>query len=257
MHSYHLDSFLSGHVFAFMMLLARVGSVMMLLPGIGESYVPPRTRMAFALCLCLLLLEPMMPRLPPMPVEPAEMARLISYEIIIGLFFGTLVRMLISVLEAAGMIIGIQTGLSNATLLNPILATQSPLPSAFLSSAALALIFITGVDHFLIRSTIALYDLFPAGGAFMPGDMAQTVIFIANKTFVLGIELSAPFLIMGLLLYVALGILQRLMPSVQLFMVALPLQIWGGLALFGLTIAGILTIWLQFFDQSVSSFFQP
>jgi flagellar biosynthetic protein FliR len=184
------------------------------------------------------------------------LAQLIAYEMIIGVFFGTLVRLTMSALEATGMIVGIQTGLSNATMMNPALATQSPLSSAFLSVAALALIFITGMDHFLIRTTIALYDAFPPGGPFMAGDMAQTVIHVANKSFVIGIELAAPFLIMGLLLYTALGILQRLMPSVQLFLIILPVEIWGGLMMLSLTVAGILTLWLHYFDQSVGSFFQ-
>ncbi len=256
MHSYHLDAFLSGHVFAFMMLLSRVGAVMMLFPGIGEHYVPPRTRMIFACLICFLLLEAMLPRLPSLPAAPAELARLIGYEILVGVFFGTLVRLAMGTLEATGMIIGIQTGLSNATMMNPALATQSPLSSAFLSTAGLVMIFITGMDHFLIRATIALYDAFPPGGAFMPGDMAQTVIHITNQSFAVGIELAAPFLIMGLLLYTALGILQRLLPSVQLFLIMMPVEIWGGLTMLSLTVASILTLWLRYFDQSVGSFFQ-
>ncbi len=256
MHSYHLDAFLSGHVFAFMMLLSRVGAVMMLFPGIGEHYVPPRTRMIFACLICFLLLESMLSRLPPLPAAPAELARLIGYEILVGVFFGTLVRLVMGTLEATGMIIGIQTGLSNATMMNPALATQSPLSSAFLSTAGLVMIFITGMDHFLIRATIALYDAFPPGGAFMPGDMAQTVIHITNQSFAIGIELAAPFLIMGLLLYTALGVLQRLMPSVQLFLIMMPVEIWGGLTMLSLTVASILTLWLRYFDQSVGSFFQ-
>jgi flagellar biosynthetic protein FliR len=254
--SYNLDTLLSGHVFAFLMIFSRTGAVMMLFPGIGEPYVAPRTRLMLAFMISLLLLEPMFSRLPALPSAPAEMARLIGYEIIIGLFFGTLIRLIVSALESAGMIIGMQTGLSNATMINPALATQSPLPSAFLSTIGLVLIFITGIDHYLIRSTVALYDAFPAGGAFMPGDMAQTVIHLTNRSFSLGIELSAPFMIMGLLLYTALGIVQRLMPSVQLFMVSMPIQIWGGLIMFSLTIAGILTVWLKFFDQTVATLFQ-
>jgi flagellar biosynthetic protein FliR len=198
----------------------------------------------------------MLPRLPVLPAEPAEMLHIISYEIIIGLFFGTLVRLIFGTLESTGMIIGLTTGLSNATMINPALATQSPLPSAFLSTVALVLVFVTGVDHFLIRSTIALYDLFPAGGSLIPGDMAQTIIHTVNESFVMGIELSAPFLIMGLLLYVALGIMQRLLPSIQIFMITMPLQIWGGLMMFSLTIVGILTAWMQYFDTSVGAFFQ-
>jgi flagellar biosynthetic protein FliR len=140
--------------------------------------------------------------------------------------------------------------------MNPALATQSPLSSAFLSVAGLVLIFITGTDHFLIRTTLSLYDAFPPGGVPAFGDMAQTVIYIANKSFVIGIELAAPFIIMGLLLYSALGILQRLMPSVQLFLIILPVEIWGGITMLLLTVAGILTVWLRFFNQSVGSFFQ-
>ena len=256
MHTYALDTFLSGHVFAFLMLLSRIGAVIMLFPGIGESYVPPRTRMVFACLICFLLLNPLYSRFPALPASSAELARLISYEVIIGVFFGSLVRLTISALEAAGMIVGIQTGLSSATMMNPALATQSPLSSAFLSVVGLVLIFVTGTDHFLIRTTLSLYDAFPPGGDLAFGDMAQTVIYIANKSFVIGIELAAPFIIMGLLLYSALGILQRLMPSVQLFLIILPVEIWGGLTMLLLTIAGIMTLWLQFFNQSVGSFFQ-
>ncbi len=245
-----------GHVFAFMLLLSRLGAVLMLFPGIGERYVPQRTRIIFASLLCLLLVEPLSPSLPAMPSAPAEIARLIAYEVVFGLFFGTLIRLMMSILEASGMIVGLQTGLSNATMMNPALAVQSPLPSAFLSTAGLVLIFITGLDHFLIRTAVALYDQFPAGAPPMLGDMAETIMHVANKSFVMGIELAAPFLIMGLMLHAVLGILQRLLPNVQLFMVMLPVEIWGGLMLFSLTVAGILTIWVNHLDQSVGSFFQ-
>jgi len=255
-HALSLDTLLTGHVFAFMLLLSRLGAVLMLFPGIGERYVPPRTRVIFASLLCLLLVEPMVASMPPMPSAPADFARLIVFEIAVGVFFGTLIRLTMSILEAAGMIVGLQTGLSNATMMNPALAVQSPLPSAFLSTAGLVLIFITGLDHFLIRTTVALYDQFPVGAPPMLGDMTETIMRVANKSFVMGIELAAPFLILGLLLYAALGILQRLLPNVQLFMVMLPLEIWGGLLMFSLTAAGILTIWLNYLDQSVGSFFQ-
>jgi flagellar biosynthetic protein FliR len=90
----------------------------------------------------------------------------------------------------------------------------------------------------------------------MPGDMAQTVIHTVNNSFVVGIELAAPYLIMSLLFYTALALLQRLMPMIQLFMLSMPVQIWGGLVMFSLTFIGIMTVWLRYFDQSIGSFFQ-
>ncbi|MDX2028219.1 MAG: flagellar biosynthetic protein FliR [Alphaproteobacteria bacterium] len=253
MTSYPIDKFFSGHVFAFLLLFSRLGSVLMLFPGIGENYVPPRMRLMLALTISFLLMTPMLPRLPAPPADISELTRIVGYEIMIGLFFGTLLRLIVSTLETVGSVIAFQTGLSNATILNPAQAAQSPLASAFFSVVGLTLIFVTGLDHFLLRGLVSLYDLFPPGGAFMTGDMAQSIIQTVSRSFVVGIELGMPFLVIGLLMYVAIGMMQKLMPQVQLFLVVLPIQIWGGMALIGLTIAGILTMWLRYFDSSVGS----
>lgn len=255
MVSYQLSTWLSGHIFAFFFIFARVGSIMMLFPGIGESFVTPRARLLLAFGITFLLLTPMLPRVPAMPADIGGMVSMLAYEIMIGLFFGTVIRLVMSVLEDAGAIISLQMGLSNATILNPALAIQSPLASAFLSVMGITLIFITGLDHMLIRSMVSIYDTFPPGGALIPGDMAQMIIQTANKSFVLGIQLSMPFLVIGLLMYISVGMMQKLMPQVQLFLVVLPIQIWGGLALMALTLAGIITVWLRYFDQVVGTFF--
>jgi flagellar biosynthetic protein FliR len=254
MTTLNLDKFLSGHVFAFLLIFTRIGSILMLFPGIGESYVPVRMRLMLALTISFLVLEPLLPRLPMPPSSIADMLRIVSYEAIIGLFFGTLLRLIVSTLETAGGVIGLQTGLSNATILNPALAAQSPLPSAFLGVAGITLVFVSGLDHFLLRSLVSIYDVFPAGGEFMPGDMAQSVIELANKSFVVGIELSMPFFVMGLLMYVALGLLQKLLPQIQLFLVILPVQIWGGLSLLAVAVSGILIMWLRYVDTTIAPF---
>jgi flagellar biosynthetic protein FliR len=256
MTTFHLDKFLSGHVFAFLMIFSRIGSAMILFPGIGEPYVSARIRLLLAFSLSFLLMEPLLGRIPMPPEAIPDLFKMLGYEILIGLFFGTMLRMLLSALESAGAVIALQTGLSNAQVLNPSLAIQSTLASAFLSITGVTLIFVTGLDQVMFRSLIAIYDVFPPGGTPMPGDMAQTVIQMTNRSFVLGIELAMPFLIMGLLMFMALGIMQKLMPQVQLFLVALPVQIWGGLGLFGITLAGIMTIWLQYFGSFFNSFFE-
>jgi flagellar biosynthetic protein FliR len=244
-------------VFAFLLVLSRIGSIIMLFPGIGESYVPVRLRLMLALSISFLLMGVLLPRLPAPPAAIPDMMQLVAYEVVIGLFFGTLLRLMVSTLETAGGVIGLQTGLSNATILNPALAAQSPLPSAFLGVAGITLIFVTGFDHFLLRCLVSIYDIFPPGGEWMPGDMAQSVIQVANKSFVVGIELVMPFFIMGLLMYVALGLMQKLLPQIQLFLVILPVQIWGGLSLLAVAVAGVLTMWLRYVDASLAPFAGP
>ena len=162
---------------------------------------------------------------------------------------------MMGILEISGSIVALQIGLSNATILNPTFGVQSALPSAFLSLTGLVLLFLTGLDHALLRGLVATYDLFPPGGDYLPGDMTQTVIHQVNRTFVVGIEFTMPFIIVGLLMYVAMALMQRIMPQVQLFLVALPAQIWGGLTLLSLMVATIMALWLKYVNTALSTFF--
>ncbi len=249
-----IDKFLSGHVWGFLFIFSRIGCMLMLLPGIGEHYVPARMRLAFAFAVTFILLGPLLPRLPAPPTALSDMARLLTYEIVIGLFFGTLLRILLSALEAAGTVIALQGGLSNAQILNPALAVQSTLPSSLLSVVGITMLFVTGLDHTLLHGLARIYDIFPPGGELMPGDMAQTIMQITNRSFTIGIELAMPFFVIGLLFYIVLGVMQKLMPNVQLFLVVMPAQIWVGLILLAVTLTGIITVWLRYFDSSLATF---
>ncbi len=254
MTSVNIGKAFSGHLFPFLFIFSRLGSALILFPGIGETYVPVRMRLMFAASLSFIMLEPLMPSLPAAPATPSGLAFVIFFEILVGIFFGTILRLIMNCLETVGSIVAVQMGLSNAMILNPVLASQSPLPSAFLSITGVTLLFISGLDHMLIRSLVATYNIFPPGDTLQPGDIAQSLIQLMDRSFMVGIQLSTPFLVVGLLMYVALGMMQKLMPQVQLFLVMLPVQIWGGLVLLAVSVAGIMTVWLQYFDRTLSTF---
>lgn len=246
---------ISGQIFPFMMIFCRLGSGMMLFPGIGEAFVTPRIRMLFALAFSFLLLPVLAPLIPVMPEHPGDLVRMMVIEIIVGIFFGMVTRLMMSIVETAGAIVGMDIGLSNASILNPSLATESALPAAFLSTAALVLVFATGLDHLLFRILVDTYHIFPAGLTLPYGDMVQSYIGIVSKAFTIGIQLALPLMIMGLLLYTAMGVMQRLMQQIQLFLVIIPVQIWGGLFVFSTCISIIFTVWLQVFDDTMATLF--
>jgi flagellar biosynthetic protein FliR len=257
MTSLNVGQLLSGHIFGLLLVFSRLSGVFLLFPGLGETYVSPRLRLMLALAMSFVLVGPLLPAMPPPPESIPDLARMVVLEVIVGLFFGSFLRLALSALETAGAVVAMQTGLSNATILNPALATQSPLPSAFFSIVGVTLVFVTGLDHMLIRALVDTYTVFPPGAALMPADMAQSFIETVNQSFTVGIELAAPFMVIGLLMFVALGVLQRLLPQVQMFLVALPVQIWGGLFLMATTIAGIMTVWLTYFDHTIGMFLSP
>jgi len=253
MVTYSLSTQLSGHIFPFMIVFTRLGAALMLFPGIGESFVSIRIRLFFALAFSFLVFPVLMPDLPALPKHIPDLARLIAQEAVIGVFFGSLLRLLMGAIETTGSIVAVQVGLSNAMILNPAMAMQSALPSAFLGVAGIVLLFLTGLDHMLLRGLIETYRLFPVKELPVMGDMAQTYVHLVTSSFTVGVEIAAPFLVVGLMLFVALGFMQRLVAQVQLFLVLLPLQIWGGLFLFGATLGVMMSVWLKYFDSSFAA----
>jgi flagellar biosynthesis protein FliR len=249
--SFDLGTMLSGHVFGFMLVFARVGTAFMLLPGIGEPYVQSRARLILALGTTLLLLPVLQPTLPTMPEQIGALARLLSIEIIVGLFFGTMLRFLLSALEYAGFIISMQIGLSNASLFNPAFATQGTLPGALLSTVAVLLLFLSGMEQLLLGGLVGTYDVFKPGVALQLGDMAETMARLTTQVALIGVQMAIPFVLIGLLTYVPLGLMNRLMPQLQVLTVAMPLQVGVGLLLFGLTITTMLLFWLQQFESTL------
>lgn len=249
--SVDLTALLSGQVFAFMMIFARVGTFFMLMPGIGEAFVLSRARLLLALGVTLLLMPILSPHLPAMPAAVGNMLRLLSIEIVVGLFFGTFLRFLLSALEEAGHMISMQIGLSNAALFNPAFATQGSLPGAMLSTVAVLLLFSPDMERMLFGGLVETYGLFKPGVTPELGDMAQTLAQTAVKAAMLGLQMAIPFVLIGLLLFVPLGVMNRMMPQLQVLIVALPLQVGVGLLLFGLTITTMLLFWLRQFEGSV------
>lgn len=253
MQQIDLGSFLSGQIFVFMLTLTRIGGMLTNFPGLGESFVPMNVRLAFALIVSFLLFPVLSPLIGAMPQQIPALALLFGKELLIGLFFGFILRALMGVLEVAGAVVALETGLSNAMILNPTMGAQSALPSVLYSLGGTALIFITGLDHFLLTGMLDTYKVFPVRGTLILGDMTQTYAHLVSDTFRVGVELSAPLMIIGLLLYVVLGIIQRMMAQIQLFLVVMPLQIWGGLLFFAASIGIAMQVWLRYFDRTVGN----
>ena len=117
--------------FTFLLIFARVGSMVMALPGIGDRSVPANIRLVFALALCLVFYPLLQRHFPTMPSTPAAMLGLFVHELIIGLALGMLIRLIMSGAQVAGTIVGFQSGLSFATSFDPNFGGQTNIISTF------------------------------------------------------------------------------------------------------------------------------
>ena len=248
-----LPDALIGEVFGVLLVFVRVGSALMLLPGFGEPYVLSRFRLLLALMLSLGLAAPLAAELPAPPGDALGLARLLGGEALFGLFVGAAARAVFGALHVAGTVIAFQSGLAAAAIFDPNEATQGTLPGNFLTTTALVLLFVTDAHHLLLAAVAASYQALPAGGAPPLGDMAQLISRLVDQAFALGIRIAAPLLVVGLLMYLAMGVLNRLMPAFQVFFVALPLQMLLAFATLMLSFAGGLLVFFALLDDGLGA----
>lgn len=243
-----LAALLPQTIFAFMLVFARLGAAMMVLPGIGENFVYARVRLGLALALSLLLLPLVQSTLPAMPGTPGQLAVLIVGETIYGLFIGGVARLTMTSLHVAGVVIAFQSGLAYAQSVDPTQGTQGALVGTLLTIIGLVLIFASGLHGVLLTALRDSYMLFPAGAPPPLGDLARLTTDLAASAFTLGLQIAAPFILYGIVFNVGLGLLQRLMPQMQLFFVAMPLQVGLALFLLMVTLTGSMLWFLENFE---------
>lgn len=252
-----LDRFLQTEFFGFLLVFVRLGTAMLVMPGLGSNVVPVRGRLAFALLLTLIV-TPLVERvLPAEPATVAGLARLMFGEFVIGAFIGTLTAIVASILENAGAIIGFQTGFASAVAFNPMVQAQSSVIGSFLTLTGGVILFASGLHELLIRAIVDSYAVFQPGVPPIAEDMALTVARLVADSFRIGFQLSAPFFLVALALYLAMGLLSRLMPQLQIFFLALPLQLFLGVLTLGLTISAIMLWYVESFTGYIEAYLRP
>jgi flagellar biosynthetic protein FliR len=248
---------MTAEVFALLLIFARVGSAMVLLPGIGENYVAVRVRLLLAGAIAIVVAPVVAPKLPALPGSPVTLLLLLGGEIGIGLFIGTVARMTFTALEIAGTIISFQIGLATASVFNPLISDQGSLVSVLISIAAIVLLFETNGHHLMLHATVDSYGLFVPGALPPIGDFTETITRLVAKSFVIAMQMAAPFLVLVSVLYIALGLITRLMPQLPVFFVALPLQIVLGFLVLILSFTTLMVWFLQNFSDVLTGYLAP
>jgi len=231
------------------LLFARVGAMLMLLPAFGEPAIPARIRLSFALALAIALAPTLVERVPDAATTAWGMAGQFISEILIGIALGSAARILVSALATAGQILGFEIGIAFAQTADPTQNSSGQIFSVFLGLMGVALIFATGLDHMFLRGIVGSYEVIALGAPVPLEDSAQMALEATGAAFRTGFQIAMPVVAAGLIFRVGLGVLSRLIPQIQVFFVALPLQIMGGLVVLALGLSTGMLIWLDSLDR--------
>lgn len=231
----------------FMLVFARVGAMVMLLPGFGENNIPVRIKLGIALLLTLIILPLHRAAYQVDLTSMSAMGVLMVHEIVIGIVLGATARVTLSALAVAGSVIAQQLGLGFVTAVDPTQGQQGVLIGNFLSVLGMTLLFATDMHHLVIAALNESYRIFAPGDVMPSGDVAALATRAFATAFKIGLQLSAPFLVFGIVFNVGLGVLARLMPAMQVYFVGVPLSILVGFIIFALVLAGMMGTYLDYF----------
>ncbi|OYX79853.1 MAG: flagellar biosynthetic protein FliR [Bradyrhizobium sp. 35-63-5] len=225
---------------AFLLTFARIGTMVMMMPGLGEVNMPSRVRLTIALILTAILLPAHQAAYTVDLNTLGPVILMLVQEIVIGAVLGLTARLAVSALQTAGSIVAQQMGLGFVTAVDPTQNQQGALVGNFLTVLGVTLVFATNLHHLVIIALNDSYAIFAPGQMPLVGDVAKHITAIVAGAFRIGIQLSAPFLVFGLLFNLGLGVLSRLMPQMQVFFIGLPLSILLGFLMLVLVIGAMM-----------------
>lgn len=225
----------------------RVGAAMAVFPVFGEQSVPVRVRLAIALAFTVIAAPAVLGRVAPLADEAKLIGMVLFTEPLSGLVVGISVRLFVLALQMAGTIAAQSTSLSQ--FFGGAGVEPQPAISQLMVVTGLALAVMNGLHVRLAELIILSYDLMPPG--VFPGAATATQWGLAQiaHTVSLAFSLAAPFVIASLIYNVALGIINRAMPTLMVSFVGAPALALGGLFMLLMVLPVAMTIWIADLGQ--------
>lgn len=249
-------SFLPEIAATFMLMFSRLGTMIMIMPALGETSIPARLRLSIALALTLVLY----------PVGSAfypgnltdnllQLLTLFGGELTTGFAIGLCAKLITHALQTAGVIMASQSGMAFALGTDISNAgQQGALFGNYLSILGITLVFVTDSHYLVIAALHDSFSMFPPGHWLPVGDFAQMATVTVADVFSIAVRMSAPFIVVGLVFYFGLGLLNKLMPQMQIFFIAMPVNITIGLALLVVLLGSLMTFYMDHFQEALGKF---
>jgi flagellar biosynthesis protein FliR len=235
-----------GLAWAAALAFVRIGAMVALMPGLGDPAVPQRIKLALVVAFTLVVAPLLADRTSGM--EPSFLA--LGGEAVAGLVLGIGLRLFLVALQTAAAII------AQATTLSQLFAGAAPEPQPAIGNlfliAGIALAMTAGLHVRAAELAILSYDILPAGGRPLAAEAADWSLALVSRTFSLAFMLAAPFVIASMLYNLALGAINRAMPTLMVSMVGAPALTLGALALLAIATPVILATWLAAFGEHLA-----
>jgi flagellar biosynthetic protein FliR len=221
-------------VIAILLVTIRVSAWIAIAPPFNTSAIPSMVKVALALALAMAIGPSLASQAPPPELFPLLTAVLL--QVVVGLTLGFLADLLFSAIKAAGELIDLASGFTLASLYDPGSNVSVSMFGRVHQLVAVTLLFALNGHLFLLRGFMASYDVFPLHPLSISA-LTRTVISNVGVFFVSALEIAAPVMVVLFLADLALGLVSRAVPSLNVFVMSFPIKILLTLSLASVAVA--------------------
>jgi flagellar biosynthetic protein FliR len=232
----NLFNFDAAALIGFLLVFVRMSGLVFTTPVIGGAAVPAQIKIGLAGLVSFMVVA--VAKLTPVDVSMpfGRFVLLAAGEAAIGLVIGFCAQLMFNAVEFAGEMIGTQIGFGIVNVLDPTTNSQVSITSQYLNTLALLLFLAINGHHWFLTAAVRSFEVLPLLGFNPSRGISEMVITLTANVLVLAVRLSAPVVVTLLLLNVALGLIARTVPQMNVFIVGFPLQIAVGLFVLGVSI---------------------
>ena len=231
-----LLNFPLDQVQAFLFVMVRVAAILFSVPFLDSQSVPVMLKAGLTVAVSLLILPHLPYAAPDLLDRPAQLIIGLAVEAAVGLMIGLIVQLFFAGIQLAGQTIGFQMGFSLANVVDPASSLQIPLLAQFLNIFAMMLFLAFNVHLYFIGALSDAFQRIPLWGVQPDQNMFELLMMLSGNAFVVAVRIGAPVMVALLLTSVALGLVARTVPQMQIFVVAMPLKILLGLFFLGVSL---------------------
>lgn len=238
----------------FLIVTSRIAGFVGAIPVVIAGQTPAQVKVGIVFAVSLLLFPLMADGVPSVDFSPGPFTLLIVSELLLGLLLGLVARLIFTAVEFGATVVGYQMGFAAANVFDPTGQRQVALVSQFQNVFAILIFLAINGHHLFLQTAVMSYDLLPPGQLDFSGEAVPYLMELGSHMFAIGVQFSAPILAVLLLSGLILGVLARVFPQLNVFLLSFPINIGSAFIVMALTLSMTATLISREFDSLAERF---
>jgi len=234
----------------FVLIMMRVAPILFMMPLLSSRALPNLLKVSLMLAVSLLLLPLVKIDVRHFPSEPYHFGFFVVAELMIGFILGLSVKLIFAGVQLAGEFAGYQMGLAMANILDPQSGMDTTLIAQFYYLVGLLIFLSIDGHHWFIRALFQSFSVLSPGEIHLKPGLYHHFLNLSGKMFIIAIKMVAPIMAVLIFTQIALGMVAKLVPQMNVLITSFPLTICLGLVFLGLSIEWLIPYLKNLFEES-------